>query len=366
MAVATPFKFLDRQMNNPVTDLSKITSTDVYNTIDNARKDISSAVGDLIGSIKEKAKGSKTLNSLKESTGGIGDSLSEGFDSVKGNYKELKNGIGAIKDITGNSIGALEDAIMGMLPVGVSRSSISSLARRCKDNMGMQNVLGKPWDVNGGCGTGGKSGCTSGGINNLLNSITDGGYGGIFKDINAILSGIVGLANLSYNVNLCGAFSALLGAADGLTNSQVARAGGAVLMSLSGKGNILGAADLSKSVVGLNVTSIAPKALDIMSTNAVKVSDKYALNVSERGLAGYDLIEDGWDKSKSSKNFSNRNVSAPGLGMKSFLRAGTMSTKVDDLDDFNVGSNASLYSSSLCSRPTSSMFNSDLAFASIG
>lgn len=349
MALATPFKFLDRQMNNPVTDLSKITSTDIFNTIENVKTSISSAVGDLISSIKDKITNSETFKSLKEAYGTIKGYVTEGLDIVNGLYRELKNGIGVIKDLTANGLSALEDAIMSMLPKGVSRSAISNMARRCKDNMGMQNILGKPWDINGGCGggKGSKDGCTSGSINNLINSVTGGGYSSAFRDVNAILSGLVGLGNLSYNANLCGAFSSLLAAAGPLTGSQIARAGGSILSTLAGKGNILGAADLSKSMIGLNITSLVPNALTTLSTNVGDFAERSIRSIASSGLAGYDLLEDGWDKSGSSDFFSMRNLLTPSDGMSNLLKVGTLNTKIRDLDDFNVGSNASLFSSSM-------------------
>lgn len=349
---AQAFKFLDKQTHNPVTDLSKITGSDVYNTIENGVKETSAAVKELIGSIQDKAKsmadaakaGAKDAmdalgditSSVRDAAGDLINGVQGGIDSLKGVMRTVMNGISSMKDFAGNAVAALEGFIASLLPAGVARSTVTSLARKCKDSMGMQNVLGKPYDVSGKCGSGGKSGCTTSSVNGLLNSLTGGLYNKAAQNINAFLSGLVGLTNLSYSANLCGAFPTLAAAISGLTGAQTTRAASSVIGTLGKNGNLLGLADMSKYATGLGIMSTLPTALSTMSKNVGSYSEKSISSVATSGLAGYELIDENWAFATNG-NYSTRNVSEASDGFLNVVKAKTYDEKVADLhalDDF--------------------------------
>lgn len=356
MTIAQTFKFLDKQTNNPITDFSKIVGDDIYNSVENAILEIPAALKDLEGDIKARfselassdflqeamdvtasaVKDAKTL--FEEVTGeinGVVSSVKGGIDSL---VREANGYVQYAKDLASIGPRAIESFISNILPAGVSNNAVKSLAQKCKNSIAGAGAGSnkKPWDISGGCGSGGKAGCTSSSVSGVINKATGGLYGGVFKDVNHVISGIVGLANLSYSVNLCGAFGALLDSSGLLTLGQKSRAAGDVFGSIASAGNMFGLGDFAKTVQGLNPMNMIPNALSSTLNNFTGAANRSIASVASTGLAGFDLLDDDWSYSDDFTGlYSCKNTGEMSEDVGDLFNAAASSVKSNDLDFFD-------------------------------
>jgi hypothetical protein len=154
--------------------------------------------------------------------------------------------------------GELMNSIFGGMD-GVLGDLLGMIGTGCMGNGKGYKAPGRGFKPKlGGCGSSGKKGGKCLGSANALGKILDmfGGVGStigkLLKDVGGLLSAVLSLGNISLNLNLCGAFSALSTLLD--TFSGVNRAASSLLASANAGHNTLGYMDISKTVISRDLS----------------------------------------------------------------------------------------------------------------
>lgn len=291
MAIAARrFNFLDHETSIPFSDLLNSNSSDILNSPLNDLKEMKSGVEgflkkdfDVPGSVKDMASGLK--------------------DGASDLIRESKGALGTLKDVTGSMQKDIDGAIGDLFPDNPAvKSAYGKLSQNCRSSGASFAGLGKPYDISMACGAkktaANKSAkCGSAAFNNVLNAATDGEYNNQARDLNKVLSSLVGLSKMGYDLNMCGVFD-VLGA--GLSGDLLSRASGSLMGSIGASGNLLGAFDLAKSSAALWPTQIMPGGLKGIFSNMdipAGFIDADMAETQERLFGSAELFDAEWDKS---------------------------------------------------------------------
>ena len=391
MALVKKFSYIDRQTNVPVVDINSITGSDILNTSDNELLDVPLSLQELESSLKDKSmdlSDMDAINSLIDGVQvGVGSGIGAVIGAVAGTAQLVGNLAGAICDgvnaLPNMAMGAIagavgtlvrtardaispainaamfaasevENYISGLFPAGISSSTFRGLSNRCKNKIASIGMASRFSNL---CGGGGS--CNPNSITGMLNSLTGNKFGNPIGDLNSAVTGIVALSTLSYENKLCGAFGTLISNSKAsLSGSQIALAAAGTLSNVAPTGNIKAVADISKSVQGLNVTSIIPGAIDKLLTSIPKTAERSVKYTAQSGFAGLELLDDNWNKSSTNSSlyaFNENSVKAKGT--LDLYKADSISNSSRDLDSFYNDSEYSELAYSLGSAKSSTDYD---------
>ena len=226
---------------------------------------------------------------------------------------------------------------------------LQGLAKSCSAGNGMgYGVPGKPIDASLSCGKDGfgvsgsskgtSSSCNAASYSDLLNSLTGGGYGSIFKDLNNALKSFMALAGYGYKLGMCGVFGALAGSSSSiLSNNELSKAAGSLLGSLGAGGNVLGFMDVAKGSAGLSPLLTNPGAIGGFFSNftlptGLKQCMYGDLGTSAMGAA--ELLDNDWTLSDTGSDLSIAELGDYNEDANTVLTASMMENgyAVEDLD----------------------------------
>ena len=408
MALVKKFDFIDRQTNVPVVDITAITGSDIFNTGDNEFLDVPLSLKELEASLKDKAMDLSDLDAIAALINGTQSAVGSGIGAVvgaaMGTAKLVGNIAGAICDgvnslpnmalsaisnavsgvvgAIGSAVGSVvrtardalspminaaafaanevENYISGLFPAGVSSATIRGMSSRCRNRLasvGMGSNFGSL------CGSGGA--CGSGTMANLINSLTGNKFGAVVSGVNNAITGIVALSTVAYDNKLCGAFGTLIGnSKTPLSSAHIARAAAGTLNFVAPAGNIKAVADISKSVQGMNVTSIIPGVVGKLLTSIPKTAERSVRSTATSGFAGLELLYDGWNKSDEDDSlYAFNEMSVKAKGTMDLYKADSIGSCSRNLDSFSNDSKYSELAYSLGSAKGNTSSNFDFAFA---
>lgn len=301
---AKRFKSLDNQTLVGVVDFLSTKSSEIYNSVNTAAKEITTDMQSFFENTLQ-------VKAIKPSV------------IIDNTVRAGKDAMGAVRDIGGFSEKDINKLVESLIPDNpAARSLFTKLGPKCSSKGLSSGAIGKPFDTSVDCGgkkrKGKRNGCNSSEYANVLNKLTGGEYNATYKDVNGALQNLVSLSKFGYDVNLCGVFSALSGDLDG---KVLSRAGGALLGYLGGNGNTFGVMDLANSSAGLHILKELPGGITTAFTNFKMPSDilgRDIYNLAQRYTGAMQLLDDKWDKSKHD-------------GMESISLTGTYNQHVDAL-----------------------------------
>jgi hypothetical protein len=281
---AERFKSLDNQTLIGVADFISAKSSDIYNSVNTAAKEITDDVRSFFENTLQ-------VTTVKPSV------------IIDKTVRAGKDAMGAVRDIGGFSDKDINKLVESLIPDNpAARSLFTKLGPKCSSKGLSSGAIGKPFDTSVDCGgkkrKGKRNGCNSSEYANVLNKLTDGEYSATYKDVNGALQNLVSLSKFGYDVNLCGVFSALTGDLD---SKVLSRAGGALLGYLGGNGNTFGLMDLANSTAGLHILKEIPGGITTAFTNfkfPTDVLGRDIYSLAQRYTGAMQLLDDNWDKSK--------------------------------------------------------------------
>lgn len=249
---AKRFEMLGRETNLPVADFLSSMGNDVMNSAENALSEIDDAIKSLI----DGAKQSDVMSALSSAT-------DEGMRAVK-------DAISAMKDIKNWSEHAITDFINGLLPNdNIFKRLFSTLSSKCKNAAASGINFGSDFDISSNCGNAnGRTGCDSAQFNNILNGLSGGLLGDMFKSAGQMINAIMALAKIGFDLGICGVLSALSGMVGG-NKDVLGIAAGSLFGTLGSNGNTKGIFSLANDTVsmGLKVSSVVPGAVGLAINN---------------------------------------------------------------------------------------------------
>jgi hypothetical protein len=368
MIQAQRYKFLDQETNLPVTDFVNSIGSDILNFNKTLEGDMQKNISSLIANATQNlntnlsAVNIPSLSSLgldKLSLDGLGlgnlglDKLnlnSFGLDNlgiddsmlskIGDSFRSVKALNSTLRNIKNLSASDLEQQVGNLFPDDpATQAAFKSLAYKCKTSSFKAAKIGKPFDPAISCNGGGKKktsekGCKAESYGDLLNKITGGEYKATYNNANQALNTLVNLANLGYDMNLCGVFNALSGGKDRLL---LVKAGGAILQALADKGNMNGYMDLSKSVQGLDIGAVAPGAVtQALSNHSLppEVRQKDYSDYSDRLTGATEMYDTAWSRSKLDNIYSVSIFGKKDMSLWNAMSSKAISVPVseDDLD----------------------------------
>lgn len=308
------FEAFDKEFNLATVDLTVIKDHEIINTASNSVKQISSAVSGALGSLKSALNIDGIKASIKQGMAAVTSiqkTIQSNIDAAKGLYNDVLNSelvrevqglYDSIMDLSKLDIGDIENALFDLFPDNHElRSLFNSIADNCKSKSFAGGGLGKPFDIDIGCGTkDGKDGCTTANMANFLNSASGGAYASAYEDKNKLLEGLTKLSNIGYDVNLCGIFGGMIADAkyDG-KNDVLMRGASLILAQQAPKGNATAILDMSKSASTTKPHIQLPNVVELAATGfkADKtVSEKEYVNFSDRYVAALEALDPNWVK----------------------------------------------------------------------
>lgn len=264
-------------------DLSTIKNSEVYNTVTNKLKEVSSDL--------EKTAKSAIQGYLPE-----GVDIDDVNALVKEGIRNTKDTFTALKNMSNFSVSDIENEIASLLPGDRDiQNSFRTLAAVCRDNALSKTPGFKPFEDKIGCGTPGKGKCQSGQVSGFFSKLTNGAIETVKSSIQQMLRALISLGNLGYSGNLCKIFTALT---DKLSPNVIQRGAASLLATFGGSGNLPAVFDIASSLA----PNINPS-LEIPSLVG-RISENFAIptNISVTGykdlydgfLTALDSIGPGW------------------------------------------------------------------------
>lgn len=290
------FDFLDQETNIGTSDFLDAKSSSIFNSSNNSFTGIDSDLEGFITNFFQQGKTTPQEDTTNKNTLGI--------DRITGALT------GSIRDLSSLNTRDIDNAIAGVIPDPTLQSAFRQVSASCKNSALSPFGYGRPYDLNMGCGNGINNsyggGCNSAQFSNLLNKLTGGAYNSQYRDINNLMNSLLALSNYGMNMNMCGAFNALLNSSSfsSLPSNSVSRLSSVLLSTANSSRNILGALDISNATVqrpNTNPLLESPDGVVNMFSNY-----KQPLKMKSTGLAGMNdrvfgaatIFQDDWDKSK--------------------------------------------------------------------
>ncbi len=367
MALAQKFEFLDKQTNAPLVDLEKVTGKEIFNTIDNAVKDIPAAIASLSDSLKDKVNAEGIKEQISDIKDKVKQSLQEGAASlmkadgalssiIEAPTKFVKNSINQVNSLLDMNKMAdkINSALSGILPAGVSSNFFKTLTKQCLGDFGKFGQIGNLF------GSAGKSAssCASTAVNGLMDAIT--GSKTKLSSINSLITATVNVSSAAYKNNITGVFNKVVQSNPDMKIQHTARAAAGVVSDVSQRGDVYGFSDMAKHSVGLNVPSIVPNAGSTLLKNLDLGTERDVLKQSQIALAGLDAY--GYldlDKPASNK-YSLTETDIKNSDVNSLLKVSSMSGSSKSIDSFSNSNPLSeiAYTVSSSASSMKSSFNS--------
>lgn len=301
---AQRFKYLDKETNLPSEKFTSSLDSTILNSILNADTPTSETLQSLIDSAIQSAndQAAKAAESFN---------VDDVLGAVTRNTKDIAS---SLMNLAGLSDKGLTNYLADLIPDQGIAKSIKSVLQKCKTNGGGYGIPGRPYDISMNCGGGNVSlgsggygasnSCNASSYANLLNKISGGQYNADFKDYNKLLQSLMSLAGLGYNLDMCGVFSAL---SKGIPNDVLSKASGGLMSIMGQAGKTNAILDLASSSQGLQPSLYNPGATSTFLQNYKKpksTKENELLSLSNRTLAGLELIDDNWNKSKYDNSLS--------------------------------------------------------------
>lgn len=348
---AQRFKFLDQETNVPSIKFSSTLDSAILNAaaapaIENItilQELINRDVKDTLTEL-EKAKTSFESNDV--------------LSSVMRFTKEIGS---SLRDLASLPDKVLGEYVGNIFPDGEHSKMIKNIIQRCQTRGSGYGIPGRPYDASVNCGAGGisvgtgsyggynNSSCNVSSFGNLLNKLSGGSYQSGFSDLSKALQSLMSLAGLGYNMNLCGVFGAI---GQGLPSDALSKASGSLMTTFGLAGKTNAVLDIAGSSVGLTPTLSSPGVIPTFLknyTNPSNVRERDYSGMSDRVMAGLELIDEDWNHSESDGLLSI--AQAPGLqtDLKNIVKSSltkkafsvsSLDTIPDSDDDFLFGSYA--------------------------
>lgn len=249
---AKRFSMLGRETNLPVADFLSSMGSDVMNSAENALSEISDAVKSLVDGAKQ-SDAFAMLSDLKDNA-----------------TRMARDAISSMKDIAKWSENAITDFINDLLPGdNIFKRLFATLSSRCKKAAAGGINFGSDFDIGANCGNaGGRSGCDSAQFNNILNGLSGGLLGDMFRSAGKMINAIMSLAKIGFDLGVCGVLSALSGMVGGDKNI-LGLAAGSLFGTLGANGNTKGIFSLAGDAVsmGINAAKSVPGAVGMAINN---------------------------------------------------------------------------------------------------
>ena len=296
---AKRFSILDQETQLPVSGFSGITNSDILN----------SPLNDLV-------PGSTDLNTLINSAI-QGPSLvpEVPVSAIDAATRTTQDAMANLTALTKLPQAELNKYLQGITNGDTTQAKkLSGLLQQCSANGMGYGLPGRPYDQSINCGAGKisvnnsgmGSGCDAGSYNNLLNSLTGGGYNAAFQDLTNMLRKLMALAGYGYNLGMCGVFGAV---SKGMPLDVMSRGAGALLDIQGTAGNSVAVFDLASNVgtQGLFPLASNPGALTSWLNNYSKPSNVKEMDMpqlADRTLISLDTIDSNWGQSSYDGSFS--------------------------------------------------------------
>lgn len=298
------FEFLSQETNIGTSDFLDTNSSDIFNSVNNSFTGITA---DLEGFITNFFQSDKTTTDSTST-----DSL--GVERVVNTIS------GGIRDLSALNTRDLDNAIAGVIPNPTLQSAFKQISSRCKNKAMSPFGYGKPFDMSMDCGGGSSinsagGGCNTAQFSDLLSKLSGGAYNRSYNDINSLMNNLLALSNYGFNMNMCGAFGALLNSTNfsSLPTNSVSRAASVLLSSVNSVGNTLGALDIANVSQTRNLTPLSenPNGIINMFSNyntPFKTKDTGLSNMSDRILGAATIFDSKWDRSTYDNKLSTVNL----------------------------------------------------------
>lgn len=299
------FESLTQQTNIGTADFLDVNNSSIFNSPNNSFTGVTDDLEKFITDFYQSGKGDTPV---KTSNDGLGIE------------RAVKTISGGVRDLSTLNTRDIDNAIAGVIPNPTLQSAFRQVSTRCKNSALSPFGFGRPFDMNMDCGSGnsnhsGGGGCNTAQFSDLLSKLTGGSYNRSYRDINSMMNNLLALSNYGFNMNMCGAFGALLSAAPftDLTNNSVSRLSSVLLSSVNSSGNILGALDIANVSNTRNLTPILENPNGIMNMfsnyqTPFKTKDTSLPSMTDRVFGAATIFDNNWNKSTYDNKLSIVNL----------------------------------------------------------
>lgn len=245
MIPAKRFELLTKETNVGVASFNGLTSDSIFNLDENATKFLSASLSDLIES----------------GTQSVVDVDFNIEDAVSSFAREAKDIAGAVVDFASMPQSVFDNFVGNIAGDNPQlEKTLRGVFKNCNQNGSMPGYGGRRYKNNSLCNgnqrSSGRYGtnknCNSNNYRNMMNQM--GGMnpkGGIFGDINAALSALIGLSNYGYGLGMCSVFDSFMNSKTfdnfGFGIPEYSKAAGAIMGTLGLSGDSLGWIDVAKT-----------------------------------------------------------------------------------------------------------------------
>lgn len=326
------FDFLDQETNLGTFDFLDNNSSSIFNSSNNSFTGLPDDLDKFITDFYQSGKGDTPVKTSDDSLG---------------IERAVKTVSGGIRDLSALNTRDLDNAIAGVIPNPTLQSAFRQVSARCKNNALSPFGYGRPFDMSMDCGNGNSANSAGGGCNtsqfsDLLSKLTNNQYNSSYRDINSLMNNLLALSNYGFNMNMCGAFGALLSseAFSSLPSNSVSRVASVLLGSVNSAGNTLGALDIANVSQTRNLTPIAenPNGIINMFSNyntPFKTKDTGLPGMNDRVFGAATIFDNNWNKSTHDDKLSIVNLGNYNKQFDKTLTSKVMSNigDEDDLDN---------------------------------
>ena len=297
MAIATKrFSAFDTETNIGTADYSSLGGSSIANLGINDDIKPTASIDELVNSAIEK-------NAAEEAAESALDKATRVAKGATSSFTDITKLTGSAKTDFLNSVSG------GNAQVA---KTLGTTLDKCSTNRGLGAGLNKrPGDMSANCGNGNvslgrggssSSNCSASSFGDLLSKLTGGIFSGVFKDTDSIMRALMALAGQGYGLGMCGVFGSLSQSPMGsqLTNLELSQVSGGLLSTMGLSGNTNGFLDVANSSAGLTPLMSNPDGIQNFYSNFnLGGTKEYGMcTMSDRALAGGDLLSDDWRTSE--------------------------------------------------------------------
>lgn len=339
------FKALDQSFNLPMTSVKDSLPTEIlnsgYNTVVSVSSDITNFLKNATGQLSLSGLRDTALSQLSGVKSALGlDQMSADFASLTDSslIREARGLYKSVMDLTQLTPNAVERYISGVFSDNPAvASSIKSLATSCRTSALSNVTLGRVADKRITCQSGSSSSanrsCNVSSVNSIFNKLSGGTFGSAASDINLLLKRATTLANLGYDMNLCGVMGVV---ANGATD-YLGRLVSIVLLEQASKGNTSAVLDISKTVAAYDDVSLlqSPYTLTEAFQNfkiPTGTTDSQIGSLSESYLAAMDTYDPTWRYGDDGTTLSTQVMGSTNDDFVSVISSSSMTHNVDESD----------------------------------
>ncbi len=325
------FESLTQQTNIGTADFLDVNTASIFNSPNNSFTGIPADLEKFISDFYQKGEGDAPVKEAGSSLG-----FERAVNTLSGGFRDLST----------LNTRDIDNAIAGVIPNPTLQSAFRQISAKCKNKALTPLGFGKPFDMSMGCGDGNSNnsggGCDSAQFSDVLSKMTGGEYNRTYKDINNMMNNMLALSNYGFDMNMCGAFGALLTAApfSTLPSNSVSRLSSVLLASVNSSGNVLGALDIASVSATRDLTPILENPNGIMNMfsnykTPVKVKDTGLSSMTDRVFGAATIFgSSSWNKSKHDDKLSTVNLGNYNKQFDKTLTAKVMNN-IGDEDDLD-------------------------------